>query len=135
MPKILIVEDDPLMARMYQKTFTFEQYEVEVANDGQAGLEKAKTVNPNLILLDIMMPKMNGFEVLERLKSDPGTKNIPVVMLTNLAGEQDAEKALSMGAVKYFIKSEYDPKQIVDMVKQVLGNTTQDNPTPTPTGS
>ena len=131
MAKILIVEDDPLMARMYQKTFTFEQYEVEVANDGEAGLEKAKTTNPNMILLDIMMPKMNGFEVLERLKSDTTTKNVPVVMLTNLAGEQDAEKALAMGAVKYFIKSEYDPKQIVDMVKQILGNTAPNtNPNP-----
>src|SRR3990172_8234903 len=111
MAKILIVEDDPLMSRMYQKIFTFEKYEVEMAGDGEEGLEKVRKIKPALVLLDIMMPKMNGLQVLEKLKSDPETKAIPVVILTNLAGQQDAEKALSEGAVKYIVISEYDPKQ------------------------
>src|SRR5476651_1169797 len=85
MPKILIVEDDPLMSRMYQKIFTFEGYDVEMAGDGQEGLDKAREVKPTLMLLDVMMPKMNGLQVLEKLKADPETKGIPVIMLTNLA--------------------------------------------------
>ena len=125
MAKILIVEDDPLMIRMYQKIFIFEGFEVDMAADGEAGLEKARVGKPTLILLDIMMPKMNGLEVLGKLKADPETKSIPVVMLTNLAGEQDAETALAKGAVKYIIKSEYEPKQVTNMVKEILAGYTR----------
>lgn len=125
MAKILIIEDDPLIQRMYQKIFTFEQYQVEVASNGEEGLEKVKTVAPTIILLDIMMPKMNGLQVLEKLKIDPATHNIPVIMLTNLAGTQDAETALSKGAVKYIVKSEFEPKQVVDMVKEVMAGYTR----------
>ena len=130
MAKILIVEDDPLMSRMYQKIFTFEKYEVETAGDGQEGIDKARETKPTLILLDVMMPKMNGLEALEKLKADPETKAIPVVMLTNLAGQQDAEAALTKGAVKYIVKSEYEPKQVTDMVKEILAGYTR-NEVPT----
>lgn len=125
MVKILIIEDDPLMSRMYQKIFTFEGYEIEMAADGIEGLEKIRTGKPTLILLDIMMPKMNGLQVLEKLKANPETKAIPVVILTNLAGQQDAEKALTLGAVKYIVKSEYEPKQVADMVKEILAGYTR----------
>jgi len=124
--KILIVEDDPLMSRMYQKIFTFEGFETILAGDGEQGLEMIKKEKPNLILLDIMMPKMNGLQVLEKIKLDPETKAIPVVMLTNLAGQQDAETALTKGAVKYIVKSEYDPKQVTNMVKEILAGYTRD---------
>jgi len=117
---LLIVEDDPLMARMYQKIFTFEKYDVDTAENGEVGLDKARKIKPTVILLDIMMPKMNGMQVLEKLKADPETKGIPVIMLTNLAGEKDAEAALMKGAVKYIVKSEYDPKQVVNMVKEII---------------
>lgn len=133
MAKILIVEDDPLMSRMYQKIFTFEKYEVDMASDGQEGLEKARTSKPTMILLDVMMPKMNGLQVLDKLKSDPELKSIPVVMLTNLAGQQDAETALSKGAVKYIVKSEYEPKQVANMVKEILAGYTR-NEVPTTEG-
>lgn len=123
---LLIVEDDPLMSRMYQKIFSFEGYNVVTAIDGQDGLEKATKEKPSLILLDIMMPKMNGLEVLDKLKVNPDTKTIPVVMLTNLAGTQDAEHALSKGAVKYIIKSEHEPKQVANMVKEILQGYTRD---------
>jgi len=126
MAKILIVEDDPLMRRLYQKIFTFEKYEVEMAEDGEEGLDKARKSKPTLILLDIMMPKMNGLQVLEKLKADPDLKKIPVVMLTNLAGQKDAETALAKGAVKYIVKSEYEPKQVADMIKGVLAGYTRD---------
>jgi CheY-like chemotaxis protein len=120
MIKIFIVEDDPLMSRMYQKIFTFEGYEVEMAGDGEEALTKLPTANPTIILLDVMMPKMNGLQVLEKLKADPATNHIPVVMLTNLAGQQDAETALSKGAVKYIVKSEHEPKEVADMVKEII---------------
>lgn len=126
MTKILITEDDPLMSRMYQRIFSFEGYEVVMASDGQDGLDKIRETNPTLVLLDVMMPKMNGFEVLEKLKSDPATKNIPVVMLTNLSSEQDAENALLKGAVKYIVKSEHDPKQVADIVKEIIAGYTRD---------
>lgn len=126
MAKILIIEDDPLMSRMYQKIFTFENYEVDMAHDGQEGLEKTRTGKPTLILLDIMMPKMNGLQVLEKLKSDPDTRKIPVIMLTNLAGTSDAESALTHGAVKYIIKSEFEPKQVANMIKEILAGYTRD---------
>lgn len=125
MAKVLIVEDDPLMSRMYEKIFLFEKYEVELAHDGQEGLDKARSVKPTVIMLDVMMPKMNGLQVLEQLKSDPATKGIPVIMLTNLAGQQDAETALSKGAVKYLIKSEHEPKEVTDMVKEILAGYTR----------
>lgn len=126
MAKILIIEDDPLMRRLYQKIFAFEKYEVDMAEDGEEGIDKARSGKPTLILLDIMMPKMNGLQVLDKLKADPDLKKIPVVMLTNLAGQKDAETALSKGAVKYIVKSEYDPKQVADMVKGVLAGYTRD---------
>ena len=120
MSKILIVEDDPLMARLYQKIFSLEGFEVELATNGEEGLEKARSIKPNLMLLDIMMPRMNGLQVLEQLKAHPDTRSIPVVMLTNLAGSHDMESALSKGAIKYLIKSEFEPKQVVAMVKEIL---------------
>jgi CheY-like chemotaxis protein len=118
---------------MYQKIFTFEQFEVEVASNGEEALAKVVNFNPDLVLLDVMMPKMNGLQVLDKLKADEKTKNTPVVMLTNLAGQQDAETALAKGAVKYIIKSEYEPKQVVEMVKEVLaGYANNYSPTPFP---
>lgn len=126
MTKILIVEDDPLMNRMYQKIFKFEGFDVDFATNGEEGLDKIRTIKPTLVLLDIMMPKINGLEVLDKVKKDPETKDIPIVMLTNLAGSQDAETALEKGAVKYIIKSEYEPKQVVNMVKEILAGYTRD---------
>lgn len=135
MAKVLIIEDDPLMSRMYQKIFTFEKYEVEMAGDGEEGLAKASSVNPTIILCDVMMPKMNGLQVLEKLKADPATKSIPVVMLTNLSGQQDAETALSHGAVKYIVKSEHEPKEVADMVKEIIaGYTRNEIPGAAPSG-
>jgi CheY-like chemotaxis protein len=130
MAKLLIIEDDPLMSRMYQKIFSFEGYQVDLAPNGQEGLVKVKADKPTLILLDVMMPVMNGLEVLDHLKADADTKGIPVVMLTNLAGVQDAETALAKGAVKYIVKSEHEPKEIVDMIKQIIAGYTR-NEVPT----
>lgn len=124
--KVLIIEDDQLIQRMYQKIFTFQKFDVTMASDGEEGLEKARAIKPTIILLDVMMPKMNGFDVLAKLKADPEMKSIPVIMLSNLAGENDIETALSKGAVKYIIKSEHDPKEVADMVQEVIAGYTRD---------
>lgn len=125
--KVLIIEDDQLIQRMYEKIFTFEKFDVVLASNGEEGLELVRSVKPTIVLLDIMMPKMNGIEVLEKLKMDPETRAIPVIMLSNLAGDNDVETALSKGAVKYIIKSEHDPKQVADMVKEVIAGYTRND--------
>ncbi|HLE48858.1 MAG TPA: response regulator [Patescibacteria group bacterium] len=120
MPKVLLIEDDPLVVRMYQKILTFEGFQVESAPDGREGVMKAKEVKPDLIFCDVMMPKMNGIEVLELLKSDAETKEIPVIMLTNLSGTHDAELALQKGAFAYMVKSEYRPKEVAAKAKELI---------------
>lgn len=120
MSKLLIVEDDPLVSRMYKKIFGFEGFDVETAVDGKVGLQKARTLKPELVLLDVMMPAMNGFEVLEKMKADPELRDVPVIVLSNLSGTYDAKKALDMGAIAYMVKSEYKPKEVAMRVKGYL---------------
>lgn len=122
MSKILLVEDDDLMARMYKRFLVYGNFTVELAADGLEGYEKAKTFQPDLILLDIMMPRMNGLQTLEKLKSDPETKDYPVAMLTNLATKEDAEIALKKGAIKYLIKSDYEMEELAEVIEQLLSN-------------
>jgi CheY-like chemotaxis protein len=120
MRKILLVEDDPAISRLYQKAFALQGYEVVVAKDGEEGLIMAINSQPQIILLDVMMPKMNGIELLDALRATPQTQNIPVVVYTNLGSEKDEETILSKGAVKYLVKSDYDPQQVVEIINQVL---------------
>lgn len=120
MAKILIAEDDELMARMYATIFTFQKFDAVTAKDGEEAVAQALATKPDLIVLDVMMPKMDGFQVLDRLKADAATKHIPVIMLTNLASQQDAETALSKGAIKYLIKSDHEPKEITEIVTAAL---------------
>ncbi len=125
MAKILIIEDDPMMSRMYQNALALKGHETESAKDGEEGLLKTGSYHPDLILLDVMMPKMNGMEVLDKLKSGQETQSIPVVMLTNLSGEKDAETAISKGAKRYLIKSDYEPQQVVDIINEELSTQTR----------
>lgn len=122
LPKILIVEDDQIMNRMYRNLFLLNGFGVEVAHDGEEGLEKALSLIPDLIILDVMMPKMNGLELLDRLKADETTKDILVVLLTNLGVIPELEKAVQRGAVGYITKSDHDPERVFQIVKQILGN-------------
>lgn len=120
MTKILIIEDEPLVVRMYEKSLRFEKFDVITALNGVEGLEKIKTEKPDIVLLDIMMPQMNGMQVLEEMEKDPELKNIPVIMLTNLSGEHDAELALSKGAVQYWIKKDAKPQELGTRIMEVL---------------
>ncbi len=120
MQKVLLIEDEILILRMYEKIFSFEGFSVITAVDGIDGLEKAKAEKPNLILLDIMMPKMDGLRVLEQLKLEPLTKDIPVVVLTNLSSDVVIKDAFAKGAVAYLVKSEVINERIVEEIKQYL---------------
>jgi DNA-binding response OmpR family regulator len=132
MAKIFMSEDDPLMSRMYERAFKASGYELDMAFDGEEAVSKLEKmeVAPTVILLDVMMPKKNGFDVLREVKQNAKLKSIPVIMLTNLAGDSDAEKALSLGAVLYLVKSQYDPKQVVDKVKEIIAGTTHGDAVP-----
>lgn len=122
MAKILIVDDDKLMANMYQGKFEDDGFDVAVAIDGQMGFDKAVEFKPDLILLDIMMPKVNGLEMLKNLKNNDSTKKIPVILLTNVGGDdEDVERGLGLGAVAYMVKAQYDPKDVVKKVREILG--------------
>ena len=120
MPKILIVEDDGLMSRMYDRLISFAGNEVEVAEDGEAGFVKAKEFLPDLILLDVMMPRMNGLEVIQKLKEEPKTRNIIVVLLTNLGIQEKLDEAMQLGAAAVITKSNHQPDEIVEMVANLL---------------
>lgn len=129
MAKILLVDDDALLVRMYQTKLKADGFEVETAADGSEGFNKAKLFKPDLILLDVMMPKLNGFEMLGILKQSPETKRIPVILLTNVGGsEAEIEKGLSLGAVAYIIKADYVPKEIVQKIKEILAGYKRDLP-------
>ncbi|MBI2989666.1 MAG: response regulator [Candidatus Magasanikbacteria bacterium] len=118
---ILLVEDDTFLANIYKTKFEMEGFKVVVAINGTLALEEVKKKHPQLILLDILLPKMDGFSVLEHLKSDEKTKNIPVILLTNLGQKDDVDKGLALGAVDYLIKAHFKPSETVDKVKKVLG--------------
>ena len=120
MAKVLIIDDDPSLLRLYQKVFTLEGHEVVLASEGSEAINIVRTIHPDIILLDIMMPTMNGIDVLKILKSDTVLSHIPVVILTNLSSSQDSQKALSLGALKCVIKSEMDPQQVVAVAKEIL---------------
>lgn len=118
--KILIIEDDRFLVNVYKAKLSKEGFAMDIAMNGIDGLEKAKTVNPDLILLDLILPKMNGFEVLEELKKDRTTKNIPVLIMSNLGQDNDVEKGRRMGAVDYLIKSDYSISEVVKKIKDAM---------------
>lgn len=118
--KVLIIEDEEMLVNMYISKFEKEGYGIEKALNGREGLEKVKNYNPEIILLDVIMPEMDGFMVLKQLKSEASTKNIPVIMLTNLGQEEDVEKGKKLGVKDYLVKANLTPSQVVDKVKEVL---------------
>lgn len=121
MAKILIVDDDQHHIEMYQTKFQNNGYTVDVALDGVQGLLKIYESRPDIILLDVLMPKVNGLDFLMKLKSNEKTKNIPVVLLTNVGGsDADIQKGLQLGAVAYLVKSKYTPMEILDKVAEIL---------------
>ncbi len=120
---ILLIEDDPMLTELYQVKLEMEGFQASVATDGESGLKQSKKLKPDLILLDIMLPKLNGFAVLKELKANRGTADIPVIVLTNLGGakaDNDRKLALSLGATQFLVKNFHLPDDIVGQVKSTL---------------
>ncbi len=129
MAKILIVDDDALLVRMYQKKLENDGYIVATADDGETALQKVQELKPDLILLDIMMPKVNGLQMLAILKEDKETESIPVILLTNVGGsDEDVNRGLELGAVAYLVKAGNRPSAVVAKVKEILAGYVREIP-------
>ncbi len=129
MAKILLVDDDALLVRMYQKKLENDGFTVETADDGDVALKKLPEFKPDLVLLDIMMPKMNGYEVLKNLKENQATKDLPVILLTNVgSSDEDIQKGLELGAVAYLVKAGNRPSAVVSKVKEILAGYVKELP-------
>jgi DNA-binding response OmpR family regulator len=118
--KVLIVEDDQALLNLYDKKFINSGYTVIRAEDGQEGLDKAQSESPDVILLDIMLPVMNGFEVLKNLKKKNILDKIPVVILSNYGETKNITEGLVCGAIEYLIKVEHTPEEVVNVVEDAL---------------
>ncbi|MEK7160676.1 MAG: response regulator [Patescibacteria group bacterium] len=125
--KILLVEDDRFISEMYVVKLEESGLNVDVAFDGLEGLAKTASFKPDLILLDIALPKKDGFEVLDELKKGETTKHIPVIVLTNLGQKEEVQKGLALGADDYVIKAHFTPTEIVNKITKLLNKM---NPTP-----
>ena len=121
MKTILFIEDEQALQKTAGDTLRDAGFEVVSALDGEIGLRLAKDKNPDLIILDLVLPKANGFEVLKSLKETQETSRIPVIVLTNLEAMEDIQKALSLGATTYLVKASYTLQELVEKVKSVLG--------------
>lgn len=118
--KILFVDDDNFLRKVYKAELSERGYEVLLAEDGEEGLYKAQLENPDLVILDMIMPKKSGFEVLMELQSNPVTKTIPVIILSNLGQEADIKKGIDLGAVEYLVKDNVTLETIVAKVEEYL---------------
>jgi len=121
MKKILIIEDESALQKTLGDVLSQNGYQTKSALDGETGLKLTQSEKPDLILLDLILPKLHGFGVLKRIKENPETKKIPVVILTNLESMQDIEKAMELGATNYLVKANYSLKDLLIKIKEVLG--------------
>ena len=120
MKKILFIEDEQTIQKAIGDILEPEGYKIINALNGEIGLRLAKTEKPDLILLDLILPKVHGFDVLKKLKEDPETKKIPVIVLTNLEEVKNVEKAIKLGATTYFIKTSYTLEEVTDKIKKIF---------------
>jgi len=117
---VFLVEDDLFLSDMYRTKFELAGYAMPHAEDGEAAMRLIKEAKPSIILLDIVLPKKSGFDLLKELKGDADTKDIPVVLLTNLSQKDDVDKGFALGAVDYIIKAHFSPADVVSKVELVL---------------
>lgn len=120
MPKIAIVEDDQAISQMYRIKFESKGFEVETAANGKLGLELAEQMKPDVILLDLMMPEMNGAEMLEQMRKTDWGKGIKVIILTNMGAQEAPPKIKELGVISFIVKAEMTPRQVADVVKSAL---------------
>ncbi|MBL7156315.1 MAG: response regulator [Candidatus Pacebacteria bacterium] len=119
--KILLIEDEEIMIGLLVKKLEDQGYEVEVAIDGEQGMSKIKQFKPDLILLDIVLPKMGGFEIMEKMVEDSELAKIPVIIISNSGQPVDLERAKKLGAKDWLVKTEFDPREVVEKVKKQIG--------------
>lgn len=119
--KVVVVEDDEHISKVYQVKLQKEGIEVILARDGEEAVAMISSEKPDLVLLDLMIPKKDGFGVLEDIKKIPELANIPVIVLSNLGQQSDQERALALGAVEYLVKVDYPIQEVIDKVKGYLG--------------
>ena len=117
---ILVIEDDQFFMELVAKELATGGFGVVQAPDGKRGLEKVRQSNPDLILLDLLLPDIDGFEVLSTVKQDSGTSNIPVIILSNLSSKEDIERGLKLGASDYLIKSQFSLPEVIDKIKSFI---------------
>lgn len=118
--KIFLVEDDRSLSKLYQIKLKTSGYLVETAQNGQECLDRINKIQPDLILLDVILPKIDGFTVLKKIKQNPKLKKIPIFLLTNLGQDEDIKKGKSLGVEGYLIKAQFTPAEIVKKIEQVL---------------
>ena len=119
-PKITVVEDDVAIIQMYRMKFEDEGYEVTTAGNGQAGLKLVEDFQPDIILLDLMMPIMGGAEMLQKLRKQPWGKNTKVIVLTNMGESEVSPEIRKLGVADFIVKADMTPKQVADRIKEVL---------------
>ncbi|MCK4524955.1 MAG: response regulator [Candidatus Andersenbacteria bacterium] len=122
--KILIIEDEKVLSELLEKKIKEDGYEVFIAMDGEEGLELMKKEKPDLVLLDIIMPRMDGFRVMEEMNKDPelNLKKIPVVIVSNSGQPVEIDRALDLGVRDYLIKTQFDPMEVIDKIKKQIGS-------------
>ena len=120
MKKILIVEDDKFLRELIARKVIDEGFNVSEAIDGEEGIKKIKEEKPDMVLLDLILPGIDGFEVLTRMKEDPALSSIPVIIFSNLGQKEDIEKGLKLGAIDYLIKAHFTPGEIIEKIKSNL---------------
>lgn len=120
MKKILFIEDESALQKTLGEVLTKEGYTIFSALDGELGFELAKLKKPDLILLDLILPRLNGFEVLKKLKENNETKNIPVIVLTNLEGVNEVNKAIELGAKTYLVKAQYTLEEVLEKIRNLF---------------
>jgi len=119
--ELLLIEDEQIMIDLLEKKLRKEGYKVSVAKDGLEGLERIRERKPDLILLDIIMPKMSGFEVMKEMQKDPELSEIPVIIISNSGQPVELDKARQLGAKDWLIKTEFDPREVIEKVKKQIG--------------
>lgn len=118
--KVLIIEDDAFLSGMYAEKLHLEGYDVHTAMDGEEGVRQAAAVKPDLVLLDVLLPKMDGFEVLRHLRGAEATAKVPVIMLTNLSQPEDVQRGLTLGANDYLVKAHFVPTEVVEKIRALV---------------
>lgn len=118
--KLLLVEDDLDLVKMYEKKFLLDDFEVEIAYDGEEGLKKAKETKPDMIILDVMLPKLDGLTLFRKLRKQAKTYKTPVLFLTNFDQEDAIFECFSLGAVDYLVKAQVTPAQVVEKIEKIL---------------